>query len=104
MTQSYIYIYIYKKVQFYICVCVCVCVCVCMCVCLSAFNNHTAQVGYDTRSIFKQRLTDLNSEFFFSKTRYYTKNKEPTLPYYLPITGERILGCIHLSRVWRCVK
>ena len=29
----------------------------------------------------------LNLEFFFSKTSYHTKNKVPSLPYYLPITG-----------------
>ena len=30
------------------------------------FTNPSARAGYDTRSIFKQSLTDLNSEFSFS--------------------------------------
>ena len=30
------------------------------------FTNPSTHVGYDTRSIFKQSLTSLNSEFFFS--------------------------------------
>ena len=33
---------------------------------LILFTNHSAQTGYDTRSIFKRSLTGLNSEFFFS--------------------------------------
>ena len=28
--------------------------------------NSSARAGYDTRSIFRRRLTYLNSEFFFS--------------------------------------
>ena len=30
------------------------------------FTNPSARAGYDTRSIFKQNLTGLNSEFSFS--------------------------------------
>ena len=30
------------------------------------FTNPSARAGYDTRSIFKQSLTGLNSEFSFS--------------------------------------
>ena len=30
------------------------------------FTNSSARAGYDTRSIFKQSLTGLNSEFSFS--------------------------------------
>ena len=30
------------------------------------FSNPSARAGYDTRSIFKRSLTDLNSEFSFS--------------------------------------
>ena len=30
------------------------------------FTNHSARAGYETRSIFKQSLTGLNSEFSFS--------------------------------------
>ena len=32
---------------------------------LIIFTNPSAQAGYDTRSIFKQSLTGLNSEFSF---------------------------------------
>ena len=32
----------------------------------TSFTNPSAQAGYDTRSIFKQSLTGLNSEFSFS--------------------------------------
>ena len=30
------------------------------------FTNPSARLGYDTKSIFKRRLTGLNSEFSFS--------------------------------------
>ena len=33
---------------------------------LSYLPNPSAQAGYDTRSIFKQNLTGLNSEYSFS--------------------------------------
>ena len=33
---------------------------------LTVFTNPSARVGYDTRLIFKQSLTGLNSEFSFS--------------------------------------
>ena len=49
--------------------------------------------GYDTRSIFKRSLAGLNSEFSFSKA------EEPSLPYYLPIAGGRIIGFILFPRV-----
>ena len=52
---------------------------------LIIFTNPSAQVGYDTRSIFKQSLTGLNSELSFSLTSCLTKAEEPSLPYYLPI-------------------
>ena len=53
----------------------------------SIFINPSARAGYDTRSIFKQSLTGLNSEFSFSLTSCLTKAEEPSLPYYLPIAG-----------------
>ena len=34
--------------------------------CFIIFTNPSIQVGYDTRAIFKQSLTGLNSEFSFS--------------------------------------
>ena len=58
-----------------------------------------ARVGYDTRSIFKQSLTGLNSEFSFSYTSCLTKPEESNLPNYLPIAGGRIIGLIPFPRV-----
>ena len=66
---------------------------------LSIFTNPFARAGYDTRSIFKQSLTGLNSEFSFSKTSCLTKAEEPSLPYYLPIAGRSIIGFIPFRRV-----
>ena len=54
---------------------------------------------YDTRSIFKWSLTGLNSEFSFSKASCLTRTEEPSLPYYLPIAGGRIIGFIPFPRV-----
>ena len=42
----------------------------------------------------KRSLAGLNSEFSFSKTSCLTKAEEPSLPYYLPIAGGRIIGFI----------
>ena len=46
---------------------------------------------------FKRSLTGLNSEFSFSKTSCFNKAEEPSLPYYLPIAGGRIIGFIPFS-------
>ena len=40
-----------------------------------------------------------NSEFSFSKTSCLTKAEEPSLSYYLPIAGGRIIGFIPFPRV-----
>ena len=66
---------------------------------LSYLPNPSARAGYDTRSIFKQSFTGLNSEFSFSYTSCLTKAVEPSLPYYLPIAGGRIIGFIPFPRV-----
>ena len=63
------------------------------------FTNPSARAGYDTRSIFKQSLTCLNPEFSFSYTSCFTKAEEPSLSYYLPIAGGRVIGFIHFPRV-----
>ena len=63
------------------------------------FTNPSARAGYDTRSIFKRSLTGLNSEFSFSYTSCLTKAEEPSLSYYLPISGGRIIGFIPFPRV-----
>ena len=41
----------------------------------------------------------MNSEFYFSSTSCLTKAEEPSLPYYLPIAGGRIIGFIPFPRV-----
>ena len=66
---------------------------------LILFTNPSARAGYDTRSIFEQSLTGLNSEFFFCLTSCLTKAEEPSLSYYLPIAGGRIIGFIPFPRV-----
>ena len=67
---------------------------------LTIFTNPSARTGNDTRSIFfKRSLTGLTSEFSFSKNSCLTKTEEPSLPYYLPIAGGRIIGFIPFPRV-----
>ena len=58
------------------------------------FTKPSARAGYDTRSIFKRNLIGLNSE-----TSCLTKAEEPSLSYYLPIAGGRIIGVIPFPRV-----
>ena len=48
---------------------------------------------------FKRSLTGFNSEFSFSKTSCLNKAEEPSLSYYLPIAGGRIIGFIPFPRV-----
>ena len=50
-------------------------------------------------NFFKRSLTGLNSEFSFSETSSLTKAEEPSLSYYLPIAGGRIIGFIPFPRV-----
>ena len=104
-----IYIYIY---YIYVCVCVCMCVCACMCVCVCArmcmyvcvceyvcvrtclcVRSATPPpwAGCDTKSIFLRRN-------FIGLTGCHTKVKEPSLPKYLSIAGERIVGSIPCER------
>ena len=83
-------------IYIYVCVCVCVCVCIHMCI---IFILFTQPLCLGTKSIFKQSLTGLNSEFSFSETSCLTKSEEPSLPYYLPIAGGRIIGFIPFPRV-----
>ena len=53
---------------------------------------HTHQgAGCDTSSIFKQSLTDLNSEFSFFLVDCHAMVKEPRLANGLPIVGGRII-------------
>ena len=48
---------------------------------------------------FKWSLTGLNSEFSFSYSSCLSKAEEPSLPYYLPIAGGRIIGFISFPRI-----
>ena len=66
---------------------------------LNIFTNPSSQVGYDSRSMFKRSLTGFNSEFSFSLTSCFTKAEEPSLSFYLPIAGGRIIGFIAFPRV-----
>ena len=66
---------------------------------ISYLPNPSARAGHDARSIFKRSLTGFNSEFSFSKTSCLTKAEEPSLSYYLPIAGGRIIGFIPFPRV-----
>ena len=66
---------------------------------LIIFTNLSTLAAYDTRSIFKRSLTGLNSELSFSQTSCHSKAKEPSLPYYLPIAGGRIIRFIPFPRV-----
>ena len=60
---------------------------------------HVCQPLRSGRIWHKVNLSGLNSEFFFSKTSCLTKAEEPSLPYYLPIAGGRIIGFIPFPRV-----
>ena len=70
VSSSCIYIYIY------------------MCV-YTAPHQQDARQGQ-----FYVKFTGLNSEFSFSYTGFHTKVREPSLPYYLPIAGDRRIGFI----------
>ena len=62
--------------------------------------HSTPRTGYDTRLIFKQSITGLNSEFSFSLTSCNIKVEEPSLPYFLIIAGGRTVGYISFPRVF----
>ena len=71
---------------------------------MSRWHHHiypTPPLGQDMTQgqFFKRSLTGLNSEFSFSYTSCLTKAEEPSLPYYLPIAGGRIIGFIPFPRV-----
>ena len=71
-----------------------------LCSLYSIFTYPSTRAGYDTRSVFKQILTGLNSEYSFSWTSCLTKTEEPCLSYYLPIDGGRIIWFIPFPRVF----
>ncbi len=55
-------------------------------------------VECDAKSVFKQSTTGMNSEFFFY-TGCLTKAKEPNLPNYFFMAGERTNGFMSFPRV-----
>ena len=100
----------------------CVCVCVLSVVLMLNWDwsifTQLLSLGriWHKVNFLKRSLTGLNSEFSFSKTSCLTKAEEPSLPYYLPIAGGRIIGSIPFprvlvlcemqsvtSRIWTCV-
>ena len=70
--------------------------------CVYIYSIPPPQVGCDTRSIFKWRSADLNTEFSFSLTGCLIKAKEPSLYYYLLIAEARRDGFMPFLRalVW----
>ena len=67
-------------------------------VCVGFYPTFLPGTERITRSVFKQSLTGLNSEFSF-KIDFNCKVKEHSLTYCLLMTGGRIIGCIPFPRV-----
>ena len=49
----------------------------------------------DARSVFKRNKSDLKIDISFSYTGYLANDKEPSLPYNLPIDGVKTDGFMH---------
>ena len=72
-----------------------------------SFTTHISYIYQPLRSgriwhkvnFFKQSLTCLNSVISFSLSSCLPRAEEPSLPYYLPIAGGRIIGCIPFPMV-----
>ena len=62
--------------------------------------NSSAQLGCDTKFIFTWCLTGLNSPFSFSYIICHNKIKEPSLSYYIPITGKKAVGFLPSPNVF----
>ena len=78
----YIYIHVHENIYIYIYIYVVLC---------------TSRMPHKVN--FKAKFNRFNSEFYFSYTGCHTKVKQPTLFYYLPIAGARILGFKPFPRV-----
>ena len=61
-------------------------------------DNYFIVAECNTRSIFKWSTAGSNSVFSFSQISCLTKAKEPSLPYYLPIAGEKTDGFLFFQR------
>ena len=82
--EKWIYIYIYM------------CVCVCVCVCLP---NPSAWAGCNTGQFFDEVWPVWIQSFPFPKLVAVARLKSQSLPYYLLITGGKIIGFILFLRV-----
>ena len=69
-----------------------------MCVCVY-LTTPTHEQNTTLSQFFKRSSTNLNSEFSFSWTGYYTKVKVPTLLHHLSIAGGRIIGFMPFQKV-----
>ena len=68
--------------------------------CWSYLPNPSARVGYDTWSIFKLKFNRFSIQSFPSpRLVALLRLKKPSLSYYLPIAGGRIIGFIPFPRV-----
>ena len=85
-----------NSIQHYSC---CLCSVKCFHVLLSYLPTPPLGLDMTQGQCFKRSLTGLNSEFSFSWTSCLTKAEEPSLSYYLPIAGGRIIGFIPFPRV-----
>ena len=81
-------------------------VCARLCHVYPYLPNTSARAGYDTRSIFKRSLTGFEFIYWIHLLNYSSprlvaspRAEEPSLPYYLPIAGGRIIGFIPFPRV-----
>ena len=90
MTLGIWFLFCYFKDQFWLSSEKCYVVCI--------YPSSLSWAWCDTKSIFKWRLTGLNS-ILLSYTGSHTNVKVLSLPYYLPITEGRIVRCLPFSRV-----
>ena len=61
--------------------------------------NPSARAGCDTWFNFQESLTSLNSAFYFFSIGCHINVKGLSLPYYLCLASERIVGCTHFPMV-----
>ena len=62
-------------------------------------HNPSAVSSMWPKIILKWNLIELNSEFYFAWANCHAKVKDPSLPFYLPITQRRIFQFIAFPRV-----
>ena len=64
---------------------------ICMCVCVP---NSSTRAGCDARSIFQMKFYRLEFRVFFLLDWWLYQGQRVSLPYYLSISGGKILGFI----------